>query len=138
MFPGKPDPVRNCSTNVSTSSFTIACVPGFNGGLPQNFTIQVMEHEGLEGTLVTTLDNTDPVFTVTNLKDSTDYWVYVTPFNMKGNGQPQNRNGQIIRTETAAKPLVEQPPNGNDFNFRNNNSRQLKGGKLKKNSGCKY
>ena len=121
MFLGKPDPVRNCSTNVSTSSFTIACVPGFNGGLPQNFTIQVMEHEGLEGTLVTTLDNTNPVFTVTNLKDSTDYWVYVTPFNMKGNGQPQNRNGQIIRTETAAKPLVEQPPNGNDFNFRNNN-----------------
>ena len=38
---GRPDPVKNCSThNVNNSAFQIHCTPGFNGGLPLNFTVE--------------------------------------------------------------------------------------------------
>jgi hypothetical protein len=41
-FLGKPEPVQNCSVvNESTDSFQVNCAPGFNGGLPQQFTLAV-------------------------------------------------------------------------------------------------
>ena len=55
---------------------------GFNGGLPQNFTIEVIENETLDNIVFKGM-STEPVFSVTNLKDSTDYRVYVVPVNMK-------------------------------------------------------
>jgi len=108
---GKPDPVKNCTTsNVNNSAFQISCSPGFNGGLPQNFTIEVIENETLDN-VVFRGDSTDPNFTVTNLKDSTDYRVYVIPVNMKGLGQPQNPQGTFIRTLTAPQPITAEKPN---------------------------
>ena len=119
---GKPDPVKNCTTtNVNNSAFQISCSPGFNGGLPQNFTIQVIENETLEEKVVFRGDSTDPNFTVTNLKDSTDYRVYVVPVNMKGKGQPQNPQGTFVRTLTAPQPITaEKPKSGNDDNEKEN------------------
>ena len=95
---------------MTTASFHIACIAGFNGGLPQNFTIEVIEND-TEEVVVYTAKATDPFFSVINLKDSTDYRVYITPFNMKGKGQPQIKN-TIVRTNTEPKPLIEMQPNG--------------------------
>ena len=108
---GRPDPVKNCTTsNVNNSAFQINCSPGFNGGLPQNFTIEVIENETLDAVVFRASD-TAPVFSVTNLKDSTDYRVYVIPVNMKGPGQPQSPSGTFVRTLTAPQPITAEKPN---------------------------
>ena len=106
---GKPDPVKNCSiSNVTSSAFQISCTPGFNGGLPQNFTIQVVNNEAIDAPVHK--DTSDkPVFNVHNLNESTEYRVYITPINMKGLGQPQSQQGTTVRTYAEAKPVIENP-----------------------------
>jgi hypothetical protein len=94
----------------------VICSPGFNGGLPQNFTVDVVENEAVSAPLdspppVFHLESQDPVFAVAGLKDSTEYRVYVTPVNMKGVGQPQDPGGTLVRTNTEPKPLIEDPKN---------------------------
>lgn len=108
---GRPDPVKNCTTsNVNSSAFQILCSPGFNGGLPQNFTVEVIENETLDN-VVFRGDSLSPGFVVTGLKDSTDYRVYVIPVNMKGSGQPQSPQGTLVRTLTAPQPITAEKPN---------------------------
>merc|ERR1719336_2252693 len=117
---GRPDPVKNCTpSNVNNSAFQIHCAPGFNGGLPQNFTIEVIENETLDNVVFKGV-NTDPMFSVTNLKDSTDYRVYVVPVNMKGSGQPQSPQGTLIRTLTAPQPITAEKPNSYKENKKDN------------------
>ena len=108
---GRPDPVKNCTTsNVNNSAFQINCAPGFNGGLPQNFTIEVIENETLDKIVYKAM-RTQPVFSVTDLEDSKDYRVYVIPVNMKGTGQPQSPQGTFVRTLTAPQPIMAEKPN---------------------------
>jgi len=87
-----------------------SCSPGFNGGLPQNFTVEVIENETLDN-VVFRGDSLSPGFVVTGLKDSTDYRVYVIPVNMKGSGQPQSPQGTLVRTLTAPQPITAEKPN---------------------------
>ena len=108
---GRPDPAKNCTTsNINSSAFEIFCLPGFNGGLPQNFTVEVIENETLDN-VVFRSDSPTPNFSVTGLKDSTDYRVYVVPVNMKGSGQPQSPQGTFVRTLTAPQPITAEKPN---------------------------
>ena len=117
---GRPDPVKNCTTsNVNNSAFQINCAPGFNGGLPQNFTVEVIENETLDGVVYKGM-STQPVFSVTDLKDSTDYRVYVIPVNMKGTGQPQSPQGTFVRTLTAPQPIMAEKPNFHKENKKEN------------------
>ena len=117
---GRPDPVKNCTTsNVNNSAFQINCAPGFNGGLPQNFTIEVIENETLDKIVYKAM-RTQPVFSVTDLKDSKDYRVYVIPVNMKGTGQPQSPQGTFVRTLTAPQPIMAEKPNFHKENKKEN------------------
>ena len=117
---GKPDPVKNCSTsNVNNSAFEISCAAGFNGGLPQNFSIEVIENDNLENIVYRGI-NTGPMFSVTDLKDSTDYRVYIIPVNMKGTGQPQSPQGTLVRTLTAPQPITAEKPNFHKENKKDN------------------
>ena len=111
---GKPDPVKNCSiSNVTSNSFQISCSPGFNGGLPQNFTIEVIENETLESPVFLQIKE-KPIFSVLNLKESTEYRVYVAPVNMKGSGQPQSSQGTIVKTHAEARPVITNPEGNHD------------------------
>ena len=110
---GKPDPVKNCSiSNVTSNSFQIACSPGFNGGLPQNFTIEIVENESRDSPVYTQISE-KPIFLIQNLKESTEYRVYIAPVNMKGQGQPQDPQGSIVRTLTEPKPVIKDPDDPN-------------------------
>ena len=64
--------------------------------------------------------STQPVFSVTDLKDSTDYRVYVIPVNMKGTGQPQSPQGTFVRTLTAPQPIMAEKPNFHKENKKEN------------------
>lgn len=42
VFPGKPHAPRNCTLwNQTLDSVEVSCVPGFDGGLPQRFLLEV-------------------------------------------------------------------------------------------------
>ncbi|XP_071454106.1 neural cell adhesion molecule 1-like [Hetaerina americana] len=44
---GKPFPVRNCTLfNQTSTSVEVSCIPGFDGGLPQRFLLELYSAEG--------------------------------------------------------------------------------------------
>ena len=48
-LPGPPDLVTNCSVvHESLDSVRVRCQEGYNGGLPQNFIMEVYESQGLK------------------------------------------------------------------------------------------
>ena len=50
MFVGKPQQLTNCSTLVNSTSGVaeIACEPGFDGGLPQHFLLEIYSSSSSE------------------------------------------------------------------------------------------
>lgn len=84
---GRPDQVHNCTVaNTSMTSFSIRCSEGFNGGLPQSFTIEVRE-PGTE-TLAANLSSPVPRFTVLGLQPGLIYHAYIYSVNVKGHSDP--------------------------------------------------
>ena len=50
--------------NESTDSFQVTCTPGFNGGLPQHFTLEVYKEVEMKRVLAANMSSTIPSFTV--------------------------------------------------------------------------
>uniref|UniRef100_A0A0C9Q6Z6 NPHS1_1 protein n=1 Tax=Fopius arisanus TaxID=64838 RepID=A0A0C9Q6Z6_9HYME len=84
---GHPDMVHNCSThNTSTSSFSVRCSEGFNGGLQQSFMLEVKESNSQE--LRANLTSAVPYFSVTHLNPGMLYQACIYAFNEKGRSEP--------------------------------------------------
>lgn len=48
LLSGRPFPMQNCSlSNQSTDSLQVECEPGFDGGLPQQFLLELVEMPAL-------------------------------------------------------------------------------------------
>ena len=77
-------------TNESTDSFQVTCQPGFNGGLPQHFTLTVykMSTENGELHLSANLSSALPSFTVSGLDPGSKYVGELVGHNVKGMGVP--------------------------------------------------
>ncbi|KAK2586783.1 hypothetical protein KPH14_011809 [Odynerus spinipes] len=91
---GRPDMPHNCSLlNQTTDSFYVECVDGFDGGLPQKFTIQVDREASSSGTSSkpssTVFNQTSKAasFAVTNLEPGTTYDVRIYASNAKGRSE---------------------------------------------------
>ncbi len=83
---GKPDMVSNCSVNnVSVNSFTVRCLEGFNGGLPQTFSVVVKEDEDQN---VANSSSREPWFTISGLQPGTWHRIFVYSANVKGHSEP--------------------------------------------------
>ena len=84
---GKPEAVQNCTvTNESTDAFQVTCQPGFNGGLPQHFTLTVykVSSENAELNLSANLSSALPTFTVSGLDPGSKYVGELVGHNVKG------------------------------------------------------
>ena len=80
---GKPDPVNNCSVNnQSHSSFHLNCQPGFDGGLPQTFIMEVRDMQ--DGFMVSNVSSQTPSFSVNGLQSGRTFQVQIHSFNDKG------------------------------------------------------
>ncbi|KAG5309577.1 KIRR1 protein, partial [Acromyrmex insinuator] len=92
---GKPFPVRNCTlANQTYTSVEVKCVPGYDGGLPQKFVLEVYHGD------VDYLANSQPLYNVSNpdepsfalagLEASVEAGVHVAVYavNAKGRSQP--------------------------------------------------
>ena len=70
---GKPDPVHNCTVvNQTYSTLHVVCLRGFDGGLPQGFTMEVRE-SNTQYMVANTTNTRSPAFTVTGLQAGKRY-----------------------------------------------------------------
>ncbi|XP_036138974.1 nephrin isoform X5 [Monomorium pharaonis] len=89
---GRPDTPHNCSLlNQTTDSIYVECIEGFDGGLPQKFTMQVDREpgSGKSGGPTTVYNQTSkvPVFSVSNLDPGSNYEVSIYATNAKGRSE---------------------------------------------------
>ncbi|XP_066997421.2 nephrin-like [Anabrus simplex] len=86
---GKPDPPRNCILmNRTTNSLQVSCSRGFDGGLPQEFTMELYaastvgsEHRRLVSNVTS---RSKPEFVVTGLEPGSGYIMSIYSSNGKG------------------------------------------------------
>ena len=73
-------------TNESTDAFQVTCQPGFNGGLPQHFTLTIykVSPENAELNLSANLSSALPTFTVSGLDPGSKYVGELVGHNVKG------------------------------------------------------
>lgn len=83
-FAGKPFPVRNCTlSNQTSNSVEVSCQPGFDGGLPQHFLLELYSADsGVPRYNLTSSDH--PTFFLTNLEPDVTFRIAVFAVNSKG------------------------------------------------------
>ncbi|XP_065344977.1 contactin-6-like isoform X1 [Cloeon dipterum] len=80
---GKPDAVHNCSiVNQTAESLHVECAEGFNGGLPQTFTMEVFD--ALTFALVSKVTGNTPTFTINGLEAGVSFQIELSASNDKG------------------------------------------------------
>lgn len=109
---------HNCSIlNQTTDSFYIECIDGFDGGLPQKFTIRIDREISSGGTKSTTTihNQTSKVasFAVNNLEPGTTYEIQIYASNTKGNSEIVHFSATTLnlperRTGESRNPKNEQ------------------------------
>nr|XP_050848217.1 nephrin-like isoform X3 [Vespula vulgaris] len=111
---GRPDMPHNCSLlNQTTDSFYIECIDGFDGGLPQKFTIRIDREISSSGTKSTTTiyNQTSKAasFAVTNLEPGTTYEIQIYASNTKGNSEVVHFSATTLNLperRTALTPVM--------------------------------
>ena len=120
---GKPEAVQNCSViNESTDSFQVNCYPGFNGGLPQHFTLSVYKVNGASGSgainlgghgvqqqPTANLSSTLPRFTVSGLEPGSKYIGELVGHNVKGAGDAKHIHVYTLKLPEKLIPQLEEP-----------------------------
>ncbi|XP_071869531.1 nephrin isoform X2 [Bombus fervidus] len=115
---GHPDTPHNCSLlNQTTDSLYVECTEGFDGGLPQKFTIQVDREVGTSSTSSkpsTTIYNQTskvPSFSVSNLEPGTTYDVHIYASNSKGRSEMVHFRATTLNLpERRTGERLAQPP----------------------------
>lgn len=92
---GKPHHLRNCSLwNQTSSSVEISCVPGFDGGLPQYFLLELYKSSSAIPFYNRTNHN-EPRFYLTDLEPDVTFRIVVFAVNAKGRSK-----GEILEEVT--------------------------------------
>ncbi|XP_026296704.1 nephrin isoform X2 [Apis mellifera] len=115
---GHPDTPRNCSLlNQTIDSLYVECIEGFDGGLPQKFTIQVDRESGTSSTSskpsTTVYNQTSKVasFSVGNLEPGTTYDVHIYASNSKGRSETVHFRATTLNLpERRTGEKLAQPP----------------------------
>ncbi|KAG8222031.1 hypothetical protein J437_LFUL002793, partial [Ladona fulva] len=133
---GKPFPVRNCTLfNQTSTSVEVSCIPGFDGGLPQRFLLELyteadlpLPYETEEGVITAggvstrpllSMTSERPMFTLADLEPEVAFRVAVFAVNSKGRSSavvldevtfrdPEKRTGESnspIRFRPAGGPF---------------------------------
>lgn len=95
-----PDPVRNCTvSNTTANSMHIACEAGRDGGIQQNFNIDVFDMSS--GTTVYNTTFKTSSFVLKRLPSDSVLLIRVTAYNLQGSSATFR-----IRTRTLTAPLL--------------------------------
>ena len=119
-FSGKPEAVQNCTvTNESTDSFQVTCQPGFNGGLPQHFTLTVykVSTDNGELNLAANLSSALPSFTVSGLDPGSKYVGELLGHNVKGMGVPTQIHVYTLKLPEKLIPHIDDGSSNGKFKY---------------------
>ncbi|XP_076373797.1 neural cell adhesion molecule 2-like isoform X2 [Tachypleus tridentatus] len=84
---GHPDPLRNCSVlNKTEELVSLQCLEGYNGGMLQQFILEVYSTEG--DTLQANISSQTPLFIVDELPSGTALRLVIYATNPKGRSSP--------------------------------------------------
>ena len=98
-YVGRPKPPTNCSQyNHSSDAILISCLPGYDGGLEQLFTLELYAHD--TDTLVRNLTLAYPSFVVTRLEAAAIFDARIYASNAKGRSEA----APVIRSSTLKRP----------------------------------
>ncbi|XP_069191365.1 nephrin isoform X2 [Procambarus clarkii] len=101
---GPPEEVSNCSVvNVTSHSAGISCLPGFDGGLPQKFQLQVWEID--TGRLVLNTSGSTPVFSARPLEPDRNYRASIHAYNSRGRTSPTRLHFLTLKEAEMHKSL---------------------------------
>ncbi|CRK91522.1 CLUMA_CG005183, isoform A [Clunio marinus] len=109
---GKPDSLSNCSIlNQTFDMFQVACMEGFDGGLPQEFVAEVylMGHKNL----FAYVNSKTPFFELKGLEPGMGYDVLVMALNKKGKSSPVLLQGYTVKSpekQTVVFPFSDFSP----------------------------
>lgn len=117
---GKPFPVKNCTlSNQTTSSVEVFCLPGFDGGLPQHFLLELYSGNSVLPRFNMT-SYTEPYFFLDNLEPDVTFRIIIYAMNSKGKSRgevleelmfrdPEKRTGKnslvFVRSATMINML---------------------------------
>lgn len=108
----KPEPVRWCTAernaSMPISYMVLACVPGWDGGLNQTFTLEVRQ-TAHEEVLEAFRHASDPTFIISGMKLGVQYLLTVTAANARGSSQPTTIN--YTATAASTDKVVSPHPN---------------------------
>lgn len=86
---GKPFPVKNCTlSNQTTSSVEVFCLPGFDGGLPQHFLLELYSGSSVIPRFNMT-SYTEPYFFLDNLEPDVTFKIVIFAVNSKGRSRAE-------------------------------------------------
>ncbi|XP_031624769.1 neural cell adhesion molecule 2 isoform X1 [Contarinia nasturtii] len=86
---GRPFPMQNCSvSNQSSDSLQVECEPGFDGGLPQQFLLELVEMPALRLARNLSLQRSPVAFYIDNLEPGSSYRIILFAVNAKGRSEP--------------------------------------------------
>ncbi|KAJ9593654.1 hypothetical protein L9F63_014794, partial [Diploptera punctata] len=84
---GKPDGLLNCTiVNQTAVSLHVECNDGFDGGLPQEFVMEV--YDAVTQILVTNVTSKTPVFSLNGLESGLSFDIFLYAVNAKGRSDP--------------------------------------------------
>lgn len=76
--------MRNCTlSNLTSNSVEVACLPGFDGGLPQQFVLELYSSNSAVPRYNMT-SSTDPYFFLDNLEPDITFRIVIFAVNAKG------------------------------------------------------
>ncbi|KPJ04789.1 Neural cell adhesion molecule 1-A [Papilio xuthus] len=93
---GKPHAPRNCSLwNQTADSVEVSCAPGFDGGLPQRFLLEL--YSGDDTVPRVNLTSSEPVWTVRGLEWDVRFRLAAVAVNAKGRSPPALLDDVLFR-----------------------------------------
>ncbi|XP_071512423.1 nephrin-like [Panulirus ornatus] len=105
---GKPDALENCTlTNETTDTLFVMCLPGYDGGLEQDFTVEVFEFDGKSrNTVLNLTENDEPTFTIEGLHPGASYLLAMYSKNVKGKSEQRILHGFTLPSPPDLPPTI--------------------------------
>lgn len=104
---GKPEPPKNCNLrNKTQTSLYVSCTKGFDGGLPQEFTLEVFDSSptaSQPGRLIVNITRrVVPEFSVGSLEPGSTYFLNIYSSNNKG------KSNSVVPVKVTTMRLTHQ------------------------------
>lgn len=111
----KPEEVKGCTisfnSTMSGGVLMVKCIPGWDGGLPQTFTLEVRKAAHVHARVLAALQHSSqPIFVLRNLQPSVEYLLTVTSANPRGTSPPVTltytspNSDDVGQTDKHSKP----------------------------------